>query len=124
MFLVPGLRNLQALGPGQNCVTVILTAWEELLQGFRNKPGHPLWNPHAGAGNGQLEGHLCVPQFKERGPESCPLGPTLPPSFCFLIYKLRILEKVLSQGRSWEWVSGPDSNSHLSQAPSTVICFP
>ena len=124
MFLVPGLQNLQALGPGQNCVTVILTASEELLQGFRNKPGHPLWNPHAGAGNGQLEGHLCVPQFKERGPESCPLGPTLPPSFCFLIYKLRILEKVLSQGRSCEWVSGPDSNSHLSQAPSTVICFP
>lgn len=41
MFLVPGLQNLQALGLGQSSVTVVLTAREELLQGFRNKPGHP-----------------------------------------------------------------------------------
>lgn len=54
------------------------------MQSFKEKSGRPSGTP----GLGQ---DICVQRF-----ESCPLAPTL--SLCFLIYKMRILEKVLSRG--------------------------
>ena len=54
------------------------------MQSFKEKSGHP-------SGTSGLGQDICVQRF-----ESCPLAPTL--SLCFLIYNMRILEKVFSQG--------------------------
>lgn len=100
--------DLQNSGLGQSCVCAILTAREELLGSFKKES---LALPQ---GRGWDMPSACAAVWhKGRGSSN----PAPPSSLCFLLYKMRSPEKVLSQ-------VDPGLHSCLDQAPSAVIRLP